>query len=96
MRRLHVIEDFDRIGGEIYYKHEEKERMLRDPELREAYMCGRKEAYKEIMEDQYGERNYGGGGYNHREGGMGYREEDYDGYGERRGVRGTGRYSRYR
>lgn len=40
----------------------------------------------------------GGGSYGNR---MGYREEDeyddeYEDFGERRGVRGTGRYSRYR
>lgn len=57
MRRLHVIENFDRMGGEVYFR---EEKFLHDPELREAYECGykhgRKEAYKELMEEQYGER----------------------------------------
>lgn len=67
MRRLHVIESADHhMGGEIYYRHHEK--FAHDPELREAYECGykhgRKEAYTEIMEEQYGhgdyhERHYG-------------------------------------
>lgn len=45
--------------------------------------------------NRYGNRG-GGGGYGNR---MGYREEDYeddDDFGQRRGVRGTGRYSRFR
>lgn len=47
-----------RIGGEVYYR---KQDYMRDPELREAYDCGRKDAYREIMEEQYG------GSYNHRD-----------------------------
>ena len=63
MRKLHVIDNYDRMGGEVYFRHAEK--YAHDPELMEAYECGykhgRKEAYKEIMEEQYG------GSYNHRE-----------------------------
>ncbi len=58
MRRMHIIDDFSRMGGEIYYR---EENYAYDPELHRAfkdgYECGRKEAYKEIMEDRYGERH---------------------------------------
>ena len=61
MRRMHVIDSFDRMGGEVYYR---EEKFMHNPELREAYECGvkegRKEAYKEIMEEQYGERRHMG------------------------------------
>lgn len=62
MRRLRIIDDG------IDYRHADK--FDHDPELREAYECGykhgRKEAYKEIMEEQYGDS------YNHRERGRTY------------------------
>ena len=65
-----------------------------DEMLEKAYRKGYKKAMEE-MHEGYGERGgYSGGG----RGGYGMREpwkEDYD-YGERRGVRGTGPYSRYR
>ena len=95
MRRLHIIE-----GDDMGYRHN-KEKYMYDPELREAYECGRKEAYKEIMEEQYGERNrnYGnGGGYNQRdmwrEQPPMYRERPYedDEYEERRRRRANGRF----
>lgn len=55
MRKMHVFTNpSHHIGGEIYYREEE---IMRDPELREAYMCGRKDAYREIMEEKYGERH---------------------------------------
>lgn len=46
--------------------------------------------------NRYGNRYGGGGSYGNR---MGYREEEdfeEEDFGERRGVRGTGRYSRFR
>lgn len=95
MRRIHVMEDYDRMGGEVYFKHEEKERIMRDPELREAYMCGRKDAYKEIMEEQYGERNYRTMPPMYRGGrdGMNYRDEpEWNEYEERRRRDSRGRY----
>ena len=49
--------------------------------------------------EEFGERGgYSGGGYGNRGGGYGNRMEDDDEeeYGDRRGVKGTGRYSRYR
>lgn len=69
-----------------------------DEMLEKAYRKGYKKAMEE-MHEGYGERGgYSGGG----RGGYGMREpwkedddDDYD-YGERRGVRGTGPYSRYR
>lgn len=58
MRRLHVIDNYDHAG--VYFR---EDKFAHDPELLEAYHCGhkdgRKEAYKEIMEEQYGERRYG-------------------------------------
>lgn len=90
---MRIIEEPEYAG--IFYKDHEKERIMRDPELREAYECGRKEAYKEIMEEKYGERRgYGsrGGSYGQR-GGMNYRdEEDWDEYEERRRRDSRGRY----
>lgn len=89
------------MGGEIFYRHEEKYR--HDPELMEAYHCGhkdgRKEAYKEIMEEQYNERRdwremppmmrendrYIGGRPN-------YREDEMDDYMERRRRDSMGRW----
>lgn len=79
--RMRMFEDMDFVGGGIVYRHD-KERYMRDPELREAYMCGRKEAYKEIMEEKYGQR-----------GGMNYRDDDWEEYEERRR---RDRYGRYR
>lgn len=63
MRRLTIVSpDHDGID----YRHHE-ERYMRDPELRDAYECGYRKAYKEIMSEQYG----------------GYGERGRDGYGER-------------
>lgn len=60
MRRMVSITEPEFMGG-IYYKRN-KEHFMHDPELREAfeegYKCGRKEAYEEIMSEQYGERRY--------------------------------------
>lgn len=81
------------MGGEVYYRHAEK--YEHDPELMEAYECGykagRKEAYKEIMEEQYG-------GYHERRIGrtmppmMRERDWDDDDYSERRRRDSRGRY----
>lgn len=46
--------------------------------------------------EDFGERRYeerGGSGFGRR---MGMRDDEMEDYGERRGVRGTGPYSRYR
>lgn len=66
-------------------------------EVERAYRKGCEKGYRKAMEemeeemDGYGERGgYSGGNY-----GGGYSESDGS-YGERRGVKGTGRYSRYR
>lgn len=74
-------------------------------ELKRAYRKGREDERRESREG-YGERGgYGRGGYGERDE---YDHDEYDrdeydrdeyddyGYGERRGVKGTGRYSRYR
>lgn len=63
MRLRRIIDDYDRIGGEIYYR---KEKYAHDPELMEAYECGREDTMREI-EDGYHERSgnvthYGAGG----------------------------------
>ena len=59
MRRMIVHSEPDHVmGGEVYYR---RDKYRHDPELLDAYECGRKDAYREIMEEQYG------GSYNHRE-----------------------------
>lgn len=66
MRLRRIIDDYDRIGGEIYYR---KDKFAHDPELMEAYECGKKDGWREAMEesDGYHERrgnvtHYGAGG----------------------------------
>ena len=59
MRRLHVIDEPHRMGGEMYFRHADK--YAHDPELLEAYHCGVKQGWKEAMEELesggYHERN---------------------------------------
>ena len=105
MRRMTVIESPEhRMGGEIYYR---EEKYSHDPELREAYECGRKQGWREAMMEA--ER----GGYHERRdwremppmmrehdryagGRPDYRDDGYDdGYGERRHRNSMGRFSRY-
>lgn len=93
MRRMHIIDDYNRMGGEIYYKHD-KERYMRDPELREAFEAGEECGYEKAMHKM--------GGYNEKRyddrGRILYREDrDWDDddmdYGERRRRSSrTGRY----
>ena len=65
MRLRRIIQDYDRIGGEIYYR---KDKYKHDPELMEAYECGYADAMREVYdEDDYSERrgsvtHYGAGG----------------------------------
>lgn len=93
---MRVIDSPDYMGGGIFYREHEK--YMHDPELREAYECGKKHGWREAMEEA--ERHYGerrtyppmyreGGG---RDGGMNYRDEDYDSYDERRRRDSRGRY----
>lgn len=92
MRRLHIIRDFDRMGGEIYYR---EDKFAHDPELLEAYRCGKKDGWREAMQEseRYRERKYDRDGrilqYRHD-------DEDWDDedmYDERRRrSRRTGRY----
>lgn len=92
MRRVRVIEEpSHRIGGEIYYR---EEKFAHDPELLEAYKCGKKDGWREAMREaeEYHERRM----YD-RDGIIKYRndEEDWDDddYMERRRrSRRTGRY----
>ena len=91
MRRLHVIEDFDRVGGEIYYRESE---FMHDPELHKAYLCGVKQGWREAMKEvdrgEYAERHYPTHG-----GRILYREHDHewdDDYSERRRRDARGRY----
>lgn len=63
MRLRRIIQDYDRMGGEIYYR---KERYEHNPELLDAYECGYEDAMRE-MSDGYHERrgnvtHYGAGG----------------------------------
>lgn len=92
MRRVRVIEEpSHRMGGEIYYR---EEKFAYDPELLEAYKCGKKDGWREAMREaeEYHERRM----YD-RDGFIKYRndEEDWDDddYMERRRhSRRTGRY----
>lgn len=92
MRRVRVIEEpSHRMGGEIYYR---EEKFAHDPELLEAYKCGKKDGWREAMREavEYHERRM----YD-RDGIIKYRndEEDWDDddYMERRRrSRRTGRY----
>lgn len=92
MRRLHIIRDFDRMGGEIYYR---EDKFAHDPELLEAYRCGKKDGWREAMQeaDSYRERRM----YD-RDGIIKYRHDDEDWDDEdmyderRRRSRRTGRY----
>ena len=51
MRLRRIIQDYDRIGGEIYYR---KDKYKHDPELMEAYECGKKDGWREAMEEADG------------------------------------------
>lgn len=90
MRRMHVIEDFDRMGGEIYYR---EDKYAHDPELLEAYRCGKKDGWREAMQEseRYRERKYDRDGrilqYRHDDDGW-----DDDDYMERRRRRANGRF----
>lgn len=78
MRLRRIIDDYDRMGGEIYYR---KEKYAHDPELMEAYEEGCEHGYekamREIESDGYHERR---GNVIHR--GVGgrilYRHDDRD------------------
>lgn len=75
MRLRRIVNDYDRIGGEIYYR---KDKFDHDPELREAYECGYEDAMREMESDGYHERR---GGVTHIGAGgrILYRHEpDYD------------------
>lgn len=57
MRLRRIIDDYDRIGGEIYYR---KDKFAHDPELMEAYECGFADAMRKVYdEDGYHERRGG-------------------------------------
>lgn len=63
MRLKRIINDYNRMGGEIYYRRDKYEH---DPELLDAYECGYEDAIRE-MSDDYSERrgnvtHYGAGG----------------------------------
>lgn len=88
---MHVIEDFDRMGGEIYFR-EDKERYMRDPELREAFEAGCEHGYRKAHKEmgEYGERRH-----YPVEDIIRYRHEDEDwndDYMERRRRRANGRF----
>lgn len=92
MRRLHVLEDFDRMGGEIYFKHS-KEHYMQDPELREAFEAGCEHGYRKAMkamDDDYSERRM----YDDRGRVIQYRDDREwdDDYNEWRRRRANGRY----
>lgn len=99
MRRMHIIDEPHRMGGEVYYR---EDKYAHDPELREAYECGVKEGWRHAMEEQYGH------GYNERRDWRElppmmrehdrygdrprYREDYDDDYSERRRRDSRGRY----
>lgn len=56
MRLRRIIDDYDRIGGEIYYRRDKYER---NPELLDAYECGYADAIREMESDGYHERRGG-------------------------------------
>ena len=80
------------MGGEIYYR---EEKFAHDPELLEAYKCGKKDGWREAMREaeEYHERRM----YD-RDGIIKYRHDDEDWDDEdmyderRRRSRRTGRY----
>lgn len=100
MRRIIQIDSPEhRMGGEVYYR---EEKYAHDPELREAYECGRKQGWREAMEETHG-------GYNERRdwrdmppmmrehdrymgGRPNYREDEMDDYSERRRRYSNGRF----
>lgn len=53
MRLRRIIQDYDRMGGEIYYRRDKYER---NPELLDAYECGYADAIREMESDDYHER----------------------------------------
>ena len=54
MRLRRIIQDYDRMGGEIYYRREKYEH---NPELMDAYECGYADAMRKVYdEDGYHER----------------------------------------
>ena len=57
MHRLHVIDEPHRMGGEVYFR---EDKYMHDPELREAYECGKKQGWREAMKEVEH------GGYNER------------------------------
>lgn len=59
MRRMHIISEPDYIAGGIVYR-EDKERYMRDPELREAFEAGCEHGYRKAHEEM------GGDGYSER------------------------------
>ena len=92
MRLRRIIQDYDRIGGEIYYR---KERYEHNPELLDAYECGYEDALRE-MRDGYHERrgnvtHYGAGGrilYRHDPERDMWDDDDEVEYRRRRNARG--------
>ena len=62
-------------------------------ELERAYRMGREDERRENNKERGG---FGRGGYGERDEYDRDGYDDEDGYGERRGGKGTGRYSRYR
>lgn len=87
---MHVIEDFDRMGGEIYYR---EDKYAHDPELLEAYRCGKKDGWREAMQEseRYRERKYDRDGriLQYRRDDDEWDDEDYM---ERRRRRANGRF----
>lgn len=74
MRKLHVIDNYDRVGGEVYFR---KSKFAHDPELLEAYECGKKDGWRcameELEEGGYAERRH----YGHGSMPPMYREHDH-------------------
>ena len=88
MRRMRIIDNPDYVGGGIYYREHEK--YMRDPELREAFECGRKEGWREAMHESeregFGQRHYPTMPPMYRE------DDEWRDYEERRRRRANGQY----
>ena len=92
MRLRRIIQDYDRIGGEIYYR---KERYEHNPELLDAYECGYEDALREMSDGYYERRgnvtHYGAGGrilYRHDPERDMWDDDDEVEYRRRRNARG--------
>lgn len=97
--RMYELSSPEFMGGGIFFKEDKYERMMRNPETKQAFLCGYKAGKEAVEEDMYGERNYSSGGQSGNSG-VGYNQRDWeyemrrleDEYHERRRRGSNGRY----